>query len=246
MGDGLLVLWDIDQTLIVTSGVATEAYAEAVHATIGQDWRGDMSYNGLTERAMAARILRQHDVEPDPEVLARLLANVERALLDRTEATRTRGRALDGAHAALAAIAGGGLAGPAGNGTRQSVLTGNVRSVAEMKLRAFDLHTWVDFGIGAYGDDEFERNALIPHAWRRAEARYGQRYSPARTVILGDTARDVEAALAHDAAIVAVASGTTPAESLREAGAQVVLDDLADTTAVLVAIQDAVKIATRG
>src|SRR4051794_25375137 len=125
-----------------------------------------------------------------------------------------------------------------GDGTRQSVLTGNVRSVAEMKLRAFDLHTWVDFGIGAYGDDEFERNALIPHAWRRTEARHGQTYSPAQTVILGDTVRDVEAALAHNAAIVAVASGTTSAESLRAAGAEVVLSDLADTTAVLTAIQD--------
>jgi phosphoglycolate phosphatase-like HAD superfamily hydrolase len=241
MGGGLLVLWDIDQTLIVTSGVATEAYAEAVRATVGQAWRGDMSYNGLTERAMAARVLRQHDVEPDAEVMARLLANVERALLDRTEATRTRGRALDGAHAALAAI--GAVA--AADGTRQSVLTGNVRSVAEMKLRVFGLHTWVDFGIGAYGDDEFERNALIPHAWRRAEARYGQTYSPARTVILGDTVRDVEAALTHGAAIVGVASGTTPAESLREAGARVVLNDLADTAAVLTAIADASKLAGR-
>ena len=241
MGGGLLVLWDIDQTLIVTSGRATEAYAEAVRATLDLDWRGDMSYNGLTERAMAALVLRQHDVEPEAELVARLLVNVERALLDRTEATRARGRALDGAHAALAAVG----AAAAGNGTRQSVLTGNVRSVAEMKLRAFGLHTWVDFGIGAYGDDEFERNALIPHAWRRAAAQYGQTYGPAQTVILGDTVRDVEAALAHDAAIVAVATGTTPAESLRAAGAEVVLGDLADTAAVLTAIQDAVKIAGR-
>ncbi|MBW8804830.1 MAG: haloacid dehalogenase-like hydrolase [Catenulisporales bacterium] len=239
MGGGLLVLWDIDQTLIVTAGVATRAYADAVRATLGLDWRGDMSYNGLTERAMAARVLRQHDVEPEPELLARFLVNIEGALLDRTEDMRAQGRALAGAHAALAAIA-------AEGGGRQSVLTGNVRSVAEMKLRAFDLHTWVDFGIGAYGDDEFERNALIPHAWRRTEARYGERYSPAGTVILGDTVRDVEAALTHGAAIVAVASGTTPSEALREAGAEVVLDDLADTAAVLAAIQSAAKLAARG
>ncbi|NUP48128.1 MAG: HAD hydrolase-like protein, partial [Catenulispora sp.] len=164
---------------------------------------------------------------------------VEQALLDRTEATRSRGRALAGAHAALAAIG-------AGDDARQSVLTGNVRSVAEMKLRAFDLHSWVDFSIGAYGDDEYERNALIPHAWRRTEARYGHRYAPAQTVILGDTVRDVEAALTHGAAVVGVASGTTPAADLRAAGAEVVLDDLADTAAVLTAIRDASKIAGSG
>lgn len=238
MDDGLLVLWDIDQTLIETVGVATGAYAEAVRTTLGLEWRGDMSYNGLTERAMAARVLRQHGVEPEPELLARLLVAVERALLERAEETRTRGRALAGAHAALAAIGAAAAA-----GTRQSVLTGNVRSVAEMKLQVFDLHAWVDFGIGAYGDDEYERNALIPHAWRRTEAEYGDTYSPARTVILGDTVRDVEAALTHGAAVVGVASGTTPAADLRAAGAEVVLDGLADTAAVLAAIQDASKIA---
>lgn len=236
MDDGLLVLWDIDLTLIKTSGVATEAYAAAVLETIGSPWRGDMTFNGLTERAMATRILRMHDLEPDPELLGRFLANIERALLDRAEATKTRGVALPGAHAALAAVA-------AVPGIRQSVLTGNLRSVAEMKLRAFELDAWIDFGIGAYGDDEFERNALVPHAWRRAETRYGRSYAPARTVVLGDTVRDVEAALTHDAAVVAVASGTTSAADLRAAGAKVVLDGLADTARVIAAIDEAVGVA---
>lgn len=239
MGGGLLVLWDIDQTLIKTTGVATEAYTEAVLQTIGSPWRGDMTFNGLTERAMAVRILRMHDVEPDPALLARFLTNLERALLDRAEATKARGRALTGARAALEALA-------ATPQTRQSVLTGNIRTVAEMKLAAFDLHTWIDFSIGAYGDDEVERNDLIPHAWRRAEAGYGQRYTPARTVILGDTVRDVQAALTHGAAVVGVASGTTPAEALRAAGAEVVLDDLADTARVLAAIEQATRVAARG
>jgi phosphoglycolate phosphatase-like HAD superfamily hydrolase len=230
--DGLLVLWDIDQTLIKTSGVATEAYSAAVRVTIDRPWRGDMTFNGLTERAMAARILRMHETEPTPELLDRFLTNIEHELLARADAMKTRGHALTGAHAALRAVA-------ATPGTRQSVLTGNIRSVAELKLRAFDLHPWIDFGIGAYGDDEFHRDALVPHAWRRAEARYGQTYSPARTVVLGDTVRDVQAALAHGTAMVAVASGTTPAAELRAAGAVVVLDDLADTERVLAAIGEA-------
>ncbi|MBS2551342.1 haloacid dehalogenase-like hydrolase [Catenulispora sp. NL8] len=236
MSDTMLVLWDIDLTLIRTNGVATEAYIAAVQETIGSPWRGDMTFNGLTERAMATRILRMHDVEPDPELLARFLVNIERALLERAEATKARGFALPGASAALQAVA-------ADPGIRQSVLTGNIRSVAEMKLRAFGLDPWIDFSVGAYGDDEFERNALIPHAWHRAETRYGQTYAPARTVVLGDTVRDVEAALAHDAAVVAVASGTTSGADLRAAGAKVVLDDLTDTGRVIAAIGQASAIA---
>jgi phosphoglycolate phosphatase-like HAD superfamily hydrolase len=239
VGGGLLVLWDIDQTLIKTSGVATEAYAEAVLETIGLAWRGDMSFNGLTERAMAARILRMHGVEPEPELMARFLTNLERSLLARAEATKARGNVLAGARAALEALA-------ATPDTRQSVLTGNIRTVAEMKLQAFDLHGWIDFTIGAYGDDEIERNALIPHAWRRAAARYGRTYDAAHTVILGDTVRDVQAALTHGAAVVAVASGTTTAADLRAAGAQVVLDDLADTARMLAGIEQASAVAARG
>jgi phosphoglycolate phosphatase-like HAD superfamily hydrolase len=232
VADGLLVLWDIDQTLIKTSGVATEAYAEAIRVTIDRPWQADMWFNGLTERAMASRILRMHGAEPTPELLARFLTILEHELLSRGEAMKANGRALTGAHAALQAVA-------AETGTRQSVLTGNIRTVAELKLRTFDLHTWIDFGIGAYGDDEFDRDALVPHAWRRAEAQYGQTYAPAHTVVLGDTVLDVKAALAHGAAMVAVASGTTPAADLRDAGADVVLDDLADTARVLKAIGEA-------
>ncbi|MEY9910706.1 phosphoglycolate phosphatase-like HAD superfamily hydrolase [Catenulispora sp. MAP12-49] len=239
MGGALLVLWDIDQTLIKTTGVATEAYTEAVLETIGSPWRGDMTFNGLTERAMAVRILRMHDVEPDPALLTLFLANLERSLLARAEAVRARGHALAGARAALEALA-------AAPQARQSVLTGNIRTVAEMKLQAFELHSWIDFAIGAYGDDEVERNDLIPHAWRRAESRYGHRYGPAHTVILGDTVRDVEAALAHGAAVVAVASGTTAVADLRDAGAQVVIADLADTGGVLAAIEQATAVVSRG
>ncbi|MEY9931944.1 phosphoglycolate phosphatase [Catenulispora sp. GP43] len=238
MGGALLVLWDIDQTLIKTDGVGTEAYSEAVLETIGSPWRGDMTFNGLTERAMAARVLRMHDIEPDPALLTLFLANLERSLLARAEAIKARGYALTGARAALEALGGE-------PGARQSVLTGNFRTVAEMKLRAFDLHSWIDFAIGAYGDDEVERNALIPHAWRRAEARYGRVYDAAQTVILGDTVRDVEAALAHGAAVVAVASGTTAAADLRDAGAEVVIADLGDTAGVLTAIGRATEAAGR-
>lgn len=244
MGGGLLILWDIDQTLVKTSGVATAAYTEAVLETIGSVWRGDMSFNGLTELAMAARILRMHDVEPEPELMTRFLTNLERALLARADLAKATGYALTGAHAALEALAA--KSEDPDIRHRQSVLTGNIRTVAEMKLQAFGLHPWIDFGIGAYGDDEVERNALIPHAWRRAEERYGQTYDAAHTVILGDTVRDVAAALTHGAAVVGVATGSTTVPELRAAGAEVVLEDLADTAAVLAAISEASAVAARG
>jgi phosphoglycolate phosphatase-like HAD superfamily hydrolase len=232
--DRVLVLWDIDRTLTVSHGVGTDAYSAAVELTLEQPWRGDLTFNGLTERAMAIRILRMHGVEPEDALLARFLVNIEAALHERADALRERGSAMPGAAAALRAFA-------ADPSLRQSVLTGNLRSVAEMKLRVFDLDGWVDFEIGAYGDSETERAALVPLAWQRVREVRGEAYSPARTVLIGDTVRDVEAALTHGAGIVAVASGHTGAEELRAAGARVVLADLVDTPGVRAAVRRAAE-----
>lgn len=237
LADGLadgrtLILWDIDRTLTAGNGVGTEAYSAAFELTVQQPWHGDIKFNGITERAMAARVLRMHGVEPEAALLDRFLVNIEAALLERAEALRERGSVLPGAAAALESFAADGT-------LRQTVLTGNLRKVAEMKLRVFDLHTWIDFEIGAYGDDEFERSALVPLAWQRVLELRGEAYAPARTVIIGDTVRDVQAALTHGAGIVAVASGHTGAEELRDAGAAVVLADLADTPGVRAAVRAA-------
>ena len=48
----------------------------------------------------------------------------------------------------------------------QTVLTGNLRAVAETKLRVFDLDRFIDVEIGAYGDDESDRPKLVAVAQR--------------------------------------------------------------------------------
>jgi phosphoglycolate phosphatase-like HAD superfamily hydrolase len=54
--------------------------------------------------------------------------------------------------------------------------------------------------------------------------------------LLGDTLNDVAAALNSGARIVAVATGNDTADELAAAGADTVLADLSDTSAVLSAI----------
>jgi phosphoglycolate phosphatase len=232
--DRVLVLWDIDRTLTAGDGVGTEAYCAAFERTVQQPWHGDLAFKGMTERAMAARILRMHGIEPEAALLARFLVNIEAALHERAEALRERGRVLPGAAAALETFS-------TDETLRQTVLTGNLRTVAEMKLRVFGLDGWIDFEIGAYGDDEFDRSALVPLAWRRTLERRGETYGGTRTVIIGDTVRDVQAALTHGTGIVAVASGHTSTEELRDAGARIVLADLADTPGVRAAVREAVR-----
>ncbi|WP_303331585.1 HAD family hydrolase [Streptomyces sp. NA02950] len=54
-----------------------------------------------------------------------------------------------------------------------------------------------------------------------------------RAVLVGDTPADVRGGLAGGVRVVAVATGRSSTEDLREAGAEVVVDDLSDTRQVL-------------
>ncbi len=231
-----LVLWDIDHTLIHLGGVGLDAYAAAFARATGRPWNRAFVVPGLTERAMVAAALRFHGLDPDPASQAAFLDYTVEEHQARADQFARRGGVLAGAAEALAALA-------ATDGVRQSVLTGNLRSIALLKLRAFGLDRWLDLGIGAFGDEDTERADLVLRAWEHARVERGETYHGAQTVLIGDTVRDVQAALANGVGIVAVASGTTPATRLREAGADIVLANLADTERLLAAVHRAVRTA---
>jgi phosphoglycolate phosphatase-like HAD superfamily hydrolase len=137
-------------------------------------------------------------------------------------------RPLPGAAAAIETLAAAGV--------RQSVLTGNIRPMAALKLERAGLGDHLDLAAGAYGDTHEVRAELVTAARAAAAEVYGADFSGVRTVLIGDTPLDVEAALAADARVVGVATGSYPAAELAAAGAEVVLPDLTDTALVLTAV----------
>ncbi len=118
----------------------------------------------------------------------------------------------------------------------QSVLTGNIRALAGVKLGALGLARYLDLDAGAYGSVSDVRADLVQVARRNAAARYGPDFGGLATVLVGDTPLDVQAALATGARAVGVASGSFTAAELAAAGAHAVLPDLTDTAAALAAI----------
>jgi phosphoglycolate phosphatase-like HAD superfamily hydrolase len=140
---------------------------------------------------------------------------------------------------AMAADSSGGTDGRQAGRIHQSVLTGNIRSVAEVKLAALGLREWLDLCIGAYGDDHEDRTELVEVARRRAAAVHGRSaaaFGGTATVVIGDTPLDISAALAAGARAVGVATGSYSADDLAMAGADAVLPDLTDTATVLRAL----------
>src|SRR5262249_56172883 len=101
----------------------------------------------------------------------------------------------------------------------QSVLTGNVRPMAEMKLGALGLDGHLDLEAGAYGESHEIRSELVHLARGNAARRYGTDFAGTATVLVGDTPLDVAAARATGARAVAVATGGTSADKIAAAGA---------------------------
>ena len=219
----LIVLWDIDHTLIENSGVSKEIYAAAFTALTGQLSREPAATGGRTDRLIMAELFRRHGLSAPPwGQVARALGD---AGADREDDLRRRGRALPGTRDALKALAGESWA-------VSSVLTGNIAANALVKLRAFGLDVLLDLAVGAYGADSEDRAGLVAVARKRVSRAYG--LAPDMPVVLiGDTPRDVEAALSTGSKIMAVATGVHRSEELREAGAKVVLPDLRDTAGLI-------------
>jgi phosphoglycolate phosphatase-like HAD superfamily hydrolase len=229
----LLVLWDVDYTLVDSDGIGRELYEIAFRELFGRQMPQPGSMAGRTDRDIVTEVLTLAG-EPEPAQLIGAFHDVMAARAqDLLGLARERNRALPGAAAALAS-----LAGLAGNGQAlvQSVLTGNIRPLAEVKLGSLGLDRHLDLDTGAYGDFHEDRCELVPHARQNAARHYGHDFDEDSTVLIGDTPLDVAAALATGARAVGVATGHFSAADLATAGAHAVLPDLADTAAVLAAI----------
>jgi phosphoglycolate phosphatase-like HAD superfamily hydrolase len=111
------------------------------------------------------------------------------------------------------------------------LLTGNWIRGAEIKLHYFDL--WKYFEFGAFGDDEMDRNKLVPHALRRAEEKFGIRPQRDRVYVIGDTPRDIQCARPHGATAVAVATGEYSVEELRAEKPDFLFADFSELEKVL-------------
>ena len=220
----VLALWDVDYTLVSADGLGTRLYEVVFREMFGRELTAVAPKAGRTDRAIIGDTLALAGVSR--VWVDAFLAALARAAAD--GAVRAEVRPLAGASDAVAALASAGI--------RQSVLTGNVRPLAALKLRLAGLGEHLDLDAGAYGDAHEVRAELVAVARGAASQLYRADFSGSSTVLVGDTPLDVEAALAAEARVVAVATGSYSAAELAAAGADVVLPDLTDTARVLAAV----------
>ncbi|MEV6969267.1 HAD family hydrolase [Hamadaea sp. NPDC051192] len=214
------VLWDIDHTLIETRGVGRELYQAAFERVTGVPFRRAASVSGSTEFRIFSETLTLHGVPAAGELTMAYAKALAALHVERYAELRERGRALPGARNGLVALD--------KKGYLQTVVTGNLRAVAVIKLQAFSLDDLLNLQVGAFAEDGEDREELVRVAMTRTAAD--------RAVLIGDTLSDVAAARANGVAVIGVASGRSSVEELRSAGADLTLADLTDLDEVIAAV----------
>jgi phosphoglycolate phosphatase len=101
---------------------------------------------------------------------------------------------------------------------------------ARLKLEPHSLNRF--FSFGAFGDDHEDRNELLPIAVRRLREEFGVAVEYEDCIVIGDTPRDIACAHENGSMALAVATGPYSEDELRDAGAQMVVSDLSDTSVV--------------
>jgi phosphoglycolate phosphatase-like HAD superfamily hydrolase len=125
------------------------------------------------------------------------------------------------------------------DGFIQTVLTGNLRVAAEIKLNVARLDGQLDLSIGGFGSDARDRFLLPAVIADRFAARYGVPLDPTRTVVVGDAPNDIACARHAGFHVIAVAHRISRGE-LSENQPDAVLDRL-EPTEVVATVQSLVR-----
>jgi phosphoglycolate phosphatase len=220
-----IVLFDIDGTLVLTGRAGSRAMGRAFEDLFGISRAFDgIQMAGRTDRWILEDAAVRAGIDLTGSNFRRFRQRYSERLLEALPEPGHGKGILPGVQPLLEALA-----------LRPDVflglLTGNSEEGARIKLEYFNL--WHFFRCGAFGDDVHDRNELFSVAMSRAEACGAPRVSPQDVIVVGDTVLDVACAVAAGARSVAVATGPSDTETLRQSGADVVVEDLSDTAAFL-------------
>lgn len=109
------------------------------------------------------------------------------------------------------------------------LLTGNIRLGAEIKLRHCGL--WDIFEMGAFADDNEDRNLIAAAARDRGSRLLGKKLRGDEILVIGDTPHDIRCGRYIDARVLAVATGGATLEELKNHKPDWAVENLTHITA---------------
>ncbi len=220
----MLLLFDIDGTLISAGGAGRRSLAAAFEEVFG--WSNaldEVRLDGMTDPLILEEVARRARGTPltateSEAVIATYLRILEAAIVS-SPGYMLYGGALELCQAATE------------SGRHWvGLATGNVEAGARIKLRRGGLDHY--FGFGGFGSDARLRADLVRVGIARgrqvAEARLGRRLAREEIIVIGDTERDVVAAHEAGASSVGVLEGSNVVGALIAAQPDLLVHSLAD------------------
>ena len=221
-----ILMFDMDGTLLTTGGAGRRALTRALVEVYGRDDLLAFSMSGLTDRLIVRTALDQgrlpHTETDLDTVLERYLA-----YLPQEVEQADKYRVLPGVEELLLKL-----------WARRKVAlglgTGNLEAGARTKLERGGLNRF--FNFGGFGSDAEDRSALLWTGINRGAERLRLPLDRCSVTIIGDTPKDVSAALELGYRCVGVATGSYDREALLRAGAEAALEDLTAPEALRVVL----------
>ena len=215
-----LLLFDIDNTLLYSGGAGSFAMNIVFREQFGiEDGFGKIEFSGRTDRFIVQSVLENHGVDGDFDTHLDAILDRYYALLPDTLAEK-QGTLMPGFPELLAALADSAHA-------RLGLATGNFSEAARFKLAHYGIDEFFADGtslLGGFGEESTDRADVV----RKAIENVGAGVSAAKVLVIGDTPKDITAALDNGVTAVGVATGSYTTDQLRESGAHMVFEDFSD------------------
>ena len=221
------ILWDVDGTLLTTGSAGRLALEHAAALAAGLDLAtlphvvmGGKTDPQILQEIFGAAGLSEQQIG---RVMGVAVREAERYLAAQVERIQSEGRVHPGVRELLEHLS-------KLDGVRQSLLTGNLRPNALVKVASFGLDGYLDMEVGAYGSDHADRALLVPVALGRARELRGESYLGDEVWVIGDTRHDLACARAGGVRALLVGTGR---DGVSAEDADAFYENLADTSAVL-------------
>ncbi len=222
----ILLLWDIDGTLLSAEGAGPQAFERALWLQFGERIPlSSIDWPGSTDFAIAYALLEKMGWEVSRKNAWKLLHSYLEELPGLLESTRTK--ANPGVLELLEVF-------DRETGVYQALLTGNIKRGSQLKLSHIGVEHF--FLFGAYADHSDHRNDLGLHALDLARKRLGKDFTGEQVYVIGDTPKDIECGKHIGAHTVAVATGHHSVKELGKHRPSAVLESLADPRGLLAII----------
>jgi phosphoglycolate phosphatase-like HAD superfamily hydrolase len=218
-----LILFDIDGTLLDTSGAGRRSFMRALDDVFG--WGDDarnLTFAGATDLDLLTRLAERRGRTLSRGQVEDFFGRLPGAL--RTALQADPPHVYPGVRELLETLS-------ARDDVCLGLVTGNIETCAWVKLESCHLHG--HFTLGAFGHEHADRCDIARLARQRAEQAAGGPTAFRACHLIGDTPSDIRAAQAIGATALAVATGGYDATRLREAGAHQVWADLSDTSQIV-------------